>query len=101
MFGKEIQLKDGKTCIFRQPLEDDAQNILDYLNRISSETDFITYGKGEMNCTLEEEQRFITVGIDFLGRLLVVIYTYRGDKIRLISARKATRKESKDYAKRI
>ena len=49
----------------------------------------------------EEEQRFITLGMDFLGRLLVVIYTYRGDKIRLISARKATKKESKEYEKRI
>ena len=72
MFGKEIQLKDGKTCIFRQPLEDDAQNILDYLNRISSETDFITYGKGEMNCTLEEEQRFIKDHLEDDNKMLLI-----------------------------
>jgi hypothetical protein len=35
------------------------------------------------------EERFKTLGTDFLGRVLVVIYTYRGDAIRLISARKA------------
>jgi uncharacterized DUF497 family protein len=35
------------------------------------------------------EERFKTLGTDLLGRLLVVIYTHRGDTIRLISARKA------------
>ena len=36
---------------------------------------------------VEDEQRFVTMGVDFLGRVLVVVYTYRGDIIRLISAR--------------
>lgn len=45
-----------------------------------------------------EEQRFITLGADLLGRILVVVYAYTGeDKIRLISARKATKKERKPY----
>ena len=47
------------------------------------------------------EQRFVATGLDILGRLLVVAYTYRPGKIRLISARKATRKEGKEYAQRI
>ncbi|MGA9822339.1 MAG: BrnT family toxin [Desulfobaccales bacterium] len=49
----------------------------------------------------EGEQRFVTLGMDGLGRVLVVVYTYRPGKIRLISARKATRKEGKEYAQRI
>jgi uncharacterized protein len=49
----------------------------------------------------EGEQRFVALGMDGLGRLLVVVYTHRGDKIRLISARKATKKEGKAYAQRI
>ena len=48
----------------------------------------------------EGEQRFRTLGIDDLGRLLVVVYTYRGGKIRLISAWKANKKQEKEYAKR-
>ncbi|MEG3436934.1 BrnT family toxin [Pannus brasiliensis CCIBt3594] len=44
-----------------------------------------------------EEERFITIGIDAFGRVLVVVYTLRGDEIRLISARTATRKERKQY----
>ena len=44
-----------------------------------------------------EEERYITVGMGNSGRLLVVVYTMRGDKIRLISARLATRQETKTY----
>ncbi|MDP2046827.1 MAG: BrnT family toxin [Deltaproteobacteria bacterium] len=47
------------------------------------------------------DQVFVALGTDNLGRFLVVVYTYREDRIRLISARKATRKEGKEYARRI
>ena len=45
------------------------------------------------NDRAEGEQRFVTLGLDALGRLLVVVYTYRSDTIRIISARRATRNE--------
>ena len=41
---------------------------------------------------VEGDQRTVTMGMDFLGRVVVVVYTYRGDAIRLISARAATRR---------
>jgi hypothetical protein len=45
-----------------------------------------------------DEQRFITMGADAMGRLLIVVYALRGeDKVRLISARKATRHERLKY----
>ncbi len=43
------------------------------------------------------EERFITIGVDAFGQILVVVYTWRGDEIRLISARKATPAERKQY----
>ena len=43
------------------------------------------------------EERFMTLGMDPLGRVLVVVYTWRSEKIRLISARKATRRELRQY----
>lgn len=43
------------------------------------------------------EGRCITMGMDPLGRVLVVVYTWRSEKIRLISARKATRREVRQY----
>ena len=45
----------------------------------------------------EGEQRFVTVGMDALGRILIVVYTYRGEDIRLISARSATKREKMQY----
>ena len=48
--------------------------------------------------TDSEEERFVTLGTDATGRLLVVVYTYREeDVIRLISARLATRPERTAY----
>ena len=43
------------------------------------------------------EERFVSLGMDALGRLLVVVFTWRGDAARLISARKATRRERAEY----
>lgn len=43
------------------------------------------------------EFRFITMGVSARGRLLVVAHTFRGETIRLISARKPTRVERSQY----
>ena len=46
-----------------------------------------------------DEERFVTLGRDPHGRLLVVIYTWRRERIRLISTRETTSKERRDYEK--
>ena len=43
------------------------------------------------------EERFITIGQSSSGRLLVVCHIEQGDTIRIISARRATAHERKDY----
>ena len=43
------------------------------------------------------EQRFVTVGMGATGRLLVVVYTWRGEDIRIISARPADVHEREQY----
>ncbi len=45
----------------------------------------------------EDEMRFVTVGVSQRGRLLVVAHTERNDTIRIISARRATRRERAFY----
>ena len=45
----------------------------------------------------DEEERWITLGRDDLGRLIVVVYTWRRDNVRLISARPATAREKSQY----
>jgi uncharacterized DUF497 family protein len=50
---------------------------------------------------VDREKRFVTVGSDAIGRIIVVVYAYRGETIRLISARKATATERKQYEEEI
>jgi uncharacterized protein len=44
-----------------------------------------------------DEERYVTIGMDALGNLLVVVYTWRDDRPRLISARQATPQERRQY----
>ena len=58
--------------------------------------------RDEMALTIEDpdamgEQRFVTLGLDTLGRILVVVHVQRGERTRVISARKASAGESKRY----
>lgn len=57
---------------------------------------FITFVDDEHSV---DEERYITVGISGRGRLLVVAHTDREEGIRIISARKATKKEVSYYEK--
>jgi len=45
-----------------------------------------------------DEDRFLTLGVDLIGRVIVVNWTWRDEDIRLISARKATPKQRRLYA---
>ena len=44
-----------------------------------------------------DESRFVLIGKTVRDRTIVVVHTDRGDNIRIISARLATRRESSDY----
>ncbi|HEX6546823.1 MAG TPA: BrnT family toxin [Bryobacteraceae bacterium] len=44
-----------------------------------------------------DEQRFVSLGMGTKGRILVVVFTYRGDDIRIISARPAEPHEQEEY----
>lgn len=63
--------------------------------------DAVTTFNDDLAITIEDddpdEERFVTIGMDVLGRILVVVYTWRGESIRLISARKATNSERREY----
>jgi uncharacterized protein len=45
-----------------------------------------------------DEERYITIGMSARGRLLLVAHADRGGQVRIISARRATRKEERFYA---
>ena len=61
---------------------------------------FDPLGLSMEDASAEGEQRFISVGRDSNGRVVVVVvYTHRDDEIRLISARLANRQEIRTYEK--
>jgi uncharacterized DUF497 family protein len=51
--------------------------------------------------TARGEYRHVAMGMDHAGRVVAVVFTYRGSDIRIISARRATRRERKRYAERV
>ena len=63
--------------------------------------DSVTVLEDERAITISEdypdEERFITIGMDSFSRILVVVHTRRENWIRIISARKATTNDIKQY----
>jgi len=47
--------------------------------------------------TAVDERRYLTIGSDALRRILVVAYTWRGSRIRIVSARRASPAERRQY----
>ena len=45
----------------------------------------------------DDEERFVLIGYSYRNRLLVVVHTERGDRVRIISARLVTKTERKCY----
>lgn len=52
--------KDGSVLSIRRVCEEDARQLLDYLNTVGGESDFLTFGKGEFRCTEEEEKQYLS-----------------------------------------
>lgn len=56
---KEIELKDGTTCILRSPDEHDAEKMIEYLKMASEETYFLSRYPEEINITTDKEIEFL------------------------------------------
>jgi uncharacterized protein len=80
---------------------DEQKAHANYLKHGVMFSDAVAVLEDEFALTIDDdhphEQRFITIGTDAFGRILVVVYTYRGEAIRIISARFATPNEQRYY----
>lgn len=45
----------------------------------------------------DEEDRYVSIGVTIVGKLLILFYTHRGETVRLITARQPTRSETRHY----
>jgi RimJ/RimL family protein N-acetyltransferase len=53
------QLADGRVLLIREADGEDARDVLDYVNAISGESDFLSFGPGEFDLMEPEEEEFL------------------------------------------
>src|SRR5471030_332200 len=56
---KQFKLKNGQEVLIRQATKNDANKIIECINKISSESDFLTFGNGEFVISIEQEEKFL------------------------------------------
>lgn len=88
---KEMILKNGKKAILRVPRKEDAQNMINYLNQIGGESDFLTFGENQFSMSLEAEEAWIESYRNSENSLLIV--TTIDDEIVSISSISSNKKE--------
>ncbi len=67
---RQVTLKTGETLVIRKAGREDATGVLNCVNTISGQSDFLTFGPGEFGITLEQEQLFL----ENISRLENAIY---------------------------
>ncbi len=55
----EFHLKDGRRCIFEEPTESAAAEMIDYVKQVGDETDNLTFNSKEFSLSVEDEARFL------------------------------------------
>jgi len=88
----EYTLKDGRTLILRDPTLDDAQEMVDYLKIVGSETDFLLCDENGIDgLTLEGEKEWITATLNAPNTKMFV-GTVDGEIVLVCDVRAAARK---------
>jgi len=69
---KETELNDGRTLLIREAGVEDAHALLDHVDRISGESDYLNIGSGEFEIELPEEEEFIRKSAETENQLFLV-----------------------------
>lgn len=77
---KQYYLKSGKPIIVREGNGNDASRVIDYMEKVSCESSYLTFGEGEFNTKVEEEASFIEACKKFKNSLFLIA-EYQGDII--------------------
>ena len=56
---EHICLRNGDAVVIREAKKDDAKALIEYVNTISGESDFMTFGPGEFGMSIEQEESFL------------------------------------------
>ncbi|OOM80109.1 GNAT family N-acetyltransferase [Clostridium sp. BL-8] len=71
---KEIELKDGTTCILRSPNEDDAEEMIKYLKMTSEETHFMVRYPEEINITIDKEIELLKESLNSSTDMMIAAF---------------------------
>lgn len=55
----EFQLNSGQNLVIREALENDAAELLEFVNQVGGESDYLSFGAGEFNVSISDEQKFL------------------------------------------
>lgn len=70
---KEIVLKNGEKIVVRKAIQSDAKDLVDYLAQIAGESNNLTFGAGELNVTVSQEEEMIQKVTDADNKLFLVV----------------------------
>jgi len=72
MDDRLIQLKNGKSLSIREAEIADAESLIAYAEKVSGETEYLTFGPGEFVLSPDEEKEFIRISRATNNRLFIV-----------------------------
>ena len=72
MEPNQHKLKNDSTLLIREVALDEVHAILGYLQSIGGESDFLTFGPGEFEPTVEQEDEFIRNHIESENQLFIL-----------------------------
>lgn len=87
----EVELKDIGKLIIRRANKEDAKNIIEYLNKIGGESDFLTFGENQFKIGIEDERDYID-NANSSENSIVIVATI-GNEIVGIGSINSTKKE--------
>jgi RimJ/RimL family protein N-acetyltransferase len=68
---KEI-IVNKEQVIIRKAEKEDAKQLIEYLNKISGESDFLTFGSGELGIDIKQEEQFIENALNKENALFII-----------------------------
>lgn len=63
---------NAEKVIIRKAVEEDAEKLMEYLNVIGGESDFLTFGKGEFGGNIKQEEEFISNALKKENALFII-----------------------------
>jgi len=73
----QVKLRSGELLVIREAAAEDAPELLKYTEKIAGESDFLTFGPGELGITLEQEKAYLA-GVASKNNALYIVAVLNG-----------------------